>query len=165
MQTHQQAVLQPFSSPLHESLWAKELASVSSIQHGSSLDPSHILGFNKHLLNPNKLSRSPSGSRGSVMEKAHSQTGIMGSNLVSKVGEPKHLKLKTIISPLVSVFLHSEKACLGWPGVTWAINYSTHLEDLGFLLLELKIIRSVVVFLEGPPFPSPPSLYYRLCLP
>lgn len=92
MQTHQQAILQTFSSPLHESLWAKELVSVSSIQHGSSIDPSHILGFNKHLLNSNELSRSPSGSRGSAMEKAHSQTGIMGLNLVSKVGEPRHLQ-------------------------------------------------------------------------
>lgn len=91
MQTHQQAILQPFSSPLHESFGAKELVSVSSIQHGTSLDPRHILGFNKHLLNSNELSRSPSGSRGSAMERAHSQTGIMGSNLVSRVGEPRHL--------------------------------------------------------------------------
>lgn len=69
MQTHQQAILQPFSSPLQESLCAKELVFRSSMQHGSILGPRHILDFNKHLLNSNELSDSPPGNRGSAMER------------------------------------------------------------------------------------------------
>lgn len=79
----------------------------------------------------------------------------MGSNLVSKARELRHPQAP-IISLLLSILLHSEEACLGWPRIMG--NYSIHLGVPSLLFTEAKDHWSCSHFSIQPSAPVSPSL-------
>lgn len=96
---------------------------------------------------------------------AHSETRIMGSNLVSKVRELRNFwELQRIISLLLSIFLQDEKSFIGWPGIILGQLFS--MSWTGFASFHQVKDHSTPQFLFNTTFPSPPSslLPSDLCL-